>query len=346
MLQISLLLRLILIITLSIVLCPLLQAQDPIFSQFYAAPFQINPAFVGNTFAPKISINYRDQWPGFNRAYQTASLTFEQYIPEANSGIGLNITSDAAGDGIFKTNSISGFYSYRLQVADKFFFKWGMEASVVQARLDWNKLIFTDQIDAFFGPNDNLGNPNPSSETPPDDLSNTYMDISTGLIAYTNRWYAGFSLKHITSPDNRYLTSDASLSEGLPVRSTFHAGSQFELFVGNKKIKSAFISPNVIYTRQGDFSQVNVGAFAKVGRVFAGAWFRHSNTNSDAPIFLIGVEEGILKVGYSYDFTISALGNETGGSHEVSFVINFDNSAANRKRRNRPDYNDCFQLFR
>lgn len=91
---------------------------------------------------------------------------------------------------------------------------------------------------------------------------------------------------------------------------------------------------------------MNVGGFAKVGKVFAGAWFRHSNSNSDAPIFLIGVEEGILKVGYSYDYTISALANETGGSHEVSIVFNFDNSAVNKRRRNRPDYNDCFELFR
>jgi len=339
-------LRLIWLISLSVVFCTIVRAQDPIFSQFYAAPFQINPAFVGNTYAPKISINYRDQWPGFNRAYQTASITVEQYVPAARRGFALNITSDAAGDGIFKTNSLSGFYSYRLKVGDKFFFKWGMEASIVQAKLDWDKLVFTDQIDAFFGSTDNLGNPNMSFETVPENLQNTYFDVSTGLIAYTQRWYAGFSLKHITTPDNRYITSESSLVDGLPVRTTFNVGSQFDLSFGNKKIKKAFISPNVIYTKQGEFSQLNVGAFAKVGRIFAGAWFRHSNTNSDAPIFLVGVEEGILKVGYSYDYTISSLANETGGSHEFSVVFNFDNSASNRKRRNRPDYNDCFQLFR
>jgi len=341
-----LVLRLISVLILSIVFCTTIRAQDPVFSQFYAAAFQINPAFVGNTYAPKISLNYRDQWPGFNKAYQTTSVTFEQYIPAASSGFGLNLTSDAAGDGIFNTNSISGFYSYRLKVGEKFFFKWGMEASIVQSKLDWNRLVFTDQIDAFFGANDNLGNPNPSVETPPDELRKSYVDVSTGLIAYTSKWYAGFSLKHITTPDNRYLTSQTSLVNGLPVRSTFNIGSQFELFVGNKKIKRAFISPNVIYTRQGDFSQFNIGAFAKVGKLFAGAWFRHSNTNSDAPIFLIGVEEGILKVGYSYDYTISALANETGGSHEISVVFNFDNSYANQRRKNKPDYNDCFSLFR
>lgn len=320
--------------------------QDPVFSQFYAAAFQINPAFVGNTYAPKISINYRDQWPQFNNAFRTASVTYEQFLPAANSGLGLNVTSDHAGGGVFQTNSVSGFYSYRLRLGESFFLKWGMEASVVQSKLDWNQLIFTDQIDAFFGATDGNGNPNPSVETPPEDLNNAYLDVSTGLIVYNNRWYAGFSMKHITTPDIRYLTATNGLNDGLPIRTTFNVGSQFTLNFGNKKNRTAFISPSLIYTQQGAFSQVNVGGFAKVGKVFAGAWFRHSNTNSDAPILLIGVEEGILKIGYSYDYTISGLANETGGSHEVSIVFNFDNSPANRSRRNRPNYNDCFELFR
>lgn len=338
--------RFLTILVSSLILVLNINAQDPVFSQFYAAPFQINPAFVGNTYAPKISLNYRDQWRGFSNAFKTASITYEQFMPMVNSGFALNLTSDSAGDGVFKTNSISGFYSYRLKVKDNLFFKWGFEAGIVQSKLDWEKLVFTDQIDSFFGAVDSFGNPNPTLENPPDQSRKTYLDVSTGLIVYSSHWYGGFSLKHITTPDNRYLTSFSNLNDGLPVRTTFHAGSQFQLFVGNKNIRTAFISPNLVYTRQGDFSQVNIGAFAKVGRIFAGAWFRHSNSNSDAPIFLIGVEEGVMKIGYSYDYTISQLSGNTGGSHEMSIVFNFDNSLTNRKRRNRPDYNDCFQLFR
>ena len=46
-------------------------AQDPVFSQFYATPMQLNPAFAGTTYAPRITLNYRNQWPSWPNAYTT-----------------------------------------------------------------------------------------------------------------------------------------------------------------------------------------------------------------------------------------------------------------------------------
>ena len=39
-------------------------AQDVGFSQFYANPLYLNPAFAGSQVAPRISLTYRAQWPG------------------------------------------------------------------------------------------------------------------------------------------------------------------------------------------------------------------------------------------------------------------------------------------
>ena len=38
-------------------------AQDPQFSQFYAAPLYLNPAFAGSSELARVGINYRNQWP-------------------------------------------------------------------------------------------------------------------------------------------------------------------------------------------------------------------------------------------------------------------------------------------
>ena len=48
-------------------------AQDPAFSQFYSNPLYLNPAFAGTNICPRVSLNYRDQWPGIGRTYVTTS---------------------------------------------------------------------------------------------------------------------------------------------------------------------------------------------------------------------------------------------------------------------------------
>ncbi|MEP7168941.1 MAG: type IX secretion system membrane protein PorP/SprF, partial [Bacteroidota bacterium] len=48
-------------------------AQDPAFTQFYASPIYLNPAFAGSSRCPRLSLNYRNQWPGFDKTYITYS---------------------------------------------------------------------------------------------------------------------------------------------------------------------------------------------------------------------------------------------------------------------------------
>ena len=38
-------------------------AQDPEFTQFYANPLYLNPAFAGSSHCPRMNLNYRNQWP-------------------------------------------------------------------------------------------------------------------------------------------------------------------------------------------------------------------------------------------------------------------------------------------
>ena len=314
------------------------KGQDPVFTQFYAAPLQLNPAFAGNTYAPFITVNYRNQWSGFNnfKTYVTYAASFSQFIEGMNSGIGLMIQSDNAGDGIYKNTRVSAIYSYKVQVNRDFAVKFGIEGTAVQNRLDWNKLVFPDQIDP-------TGEVNfPSNEVAPTDLTKSYIDLSTGILAYSKLFYGGITIKHLNTPDESLLDINSNINSGLPVRLSIHAGSQFPLFTDNKGNSKSFISPNIMFVKQGDFGQVNAGAYFGFGAFFAGAWYRHAFSNGDAAIALVGFQKGIMKFGYSYDFTISGLTTAvTGGTHEFSFIINLDH---NKTRR--VDYNDCFEIFR
>jgi len=313
-----------------------LQAQDPVFTQFYAAPLQLNPAFAGNTYAPFVTLNYRNQWSGFVdlNTYLTYAVSYSQYMEGLNSGIGLMVEADDSGNGIYRTTRVGGFYSYKVAINRELNLKFGLEASYVQNRLDWNKLLFGDQID-ITGEIDLV-----SGEVQPDNLSSSYADISTGILAYNSIFYGGLAIKHLNRPDESILGINGNINSGLPVRFSIHSGAQLDIG-GSKRGRAMFLSPNIMYVKQGDFNQINAGAYLSFGSFFAGGWYRHTSSNSDAVIGLFGFQKDVFKIGYSYDFTVSGLAGQTGGTHELSIVFNLD---ANRPRR--VDYNDCFQMFR
>lgn len=323
-----------------------LNAQDEIFSQFFAAPTQLNPALVGTTYTPRVSLNYRNQWPAIPNAYITYAAAYDQYIERVNSGFGVSIISDNAGDGLLKTTKIQLAYAYNLQVSEAFFIRLGLESDLVQKRLDWDRLIFLDQLDPFLGPIGPGGVPFATLEERPANLTNTYLDISTGLMAYAPWFYAGVTVKHINAPDESFI-GDPTGNGSIPILFSFHAGAEINL--GNQNNNSgskAFISPNLIYARQGAFNQVNAGAYIGTGMIFGGAWFRHTFSNADAAIVMAGFKRGIFKMAYSYDITVSGLSSNTGGAHEVSFVLNFDETKASKIRRMSKRYGDCLKIFK
>lgn len=314
-------------------------AQDPIFSQFYAMPLQLNPGFAGSAFAPRIGVAYRNQWSGFSNAYRTYSAFYEQSLDRLNSGIGFNVEGDNAGNGILKTTRLSAVYAYRLQINEELAVRLGAEAGVHQTNLNWDKLIFPDQIDPLGG----IGVEN--GELRPDVTSKTNLDVSAGLLLLSEKFYIGGALKHLTSPSDGILLINDNISSGLPLRYVLHGGTELIVKKGNKLQPPSFISPNFLFVSQGPYKQLNVGAYAGVGSIFFGGWFRHTFRNADAAIVMAGFREGVFKMGLSYDITVSGLANRSGGTFELTLGILFDKSESLRKKKKRADLNDCLRMF-
>ena len=104
-------------------------AQDPAFSQFYANPLYLNPAFAGAApkGAPRTNLNYRDQWPGIGRTFITTSVSYDTHVDKVGGGLGVLVLNDRSGDGNIQLNSASLIYSYNLPVTRTFAIKAGLK---------------------------------------------------------------------------------------------------------------------------------------------------------------------------------------------------------------------------
>lgn len=284
-------------------------AQDPEFTQFYANPLYLNPAFAGTAKCPRVVLNFRDQWPGLSGTFITTSASYDQHIPSLSGGLGLLVTNDRAGLGTLNTTTVSGMYSYQLKVSRTFSIRVGLQATYFQKSLDWNKLTFGDQIDPRRGFVYQTGDT-------PRGGSVSNVDFSGGILGFSEMYFFGVAVNHITEPNESLITEKSPL----PMKITAHAGATIPLTNSRYSSDDATISPNILYQRQEEFQQLNLGIYVTKGPIVGGLWYR----NKDAFIVLIGLQSDRFKLGYSYDVTISKLTNKSAGSHELSFTLNFD----------------------
>jgi len=298
------------------------RAQDPQFTQFYANPLYLNPAFAGTVRCPRVVLNYRNQWPALTGTFVTTSASYDQDVRGLMGGLGLLVTNDQEGKGTLNTTTVSGIYSYTLAINHKLSFKAGFQATYFQKSLDWSKLTFGDMIDPqrgfIYQTNDvprggSVGN----------------ADFSAGIIGYTDIFFVGFAANHLSEPNESLIVGTSKM----PMKLTAHAGAAIPLGMrGKYGTPKTRLSPNVLYQQQAAFRQLNVGIYVEHGPLIAGVWYR----SRDAFIALIGFHGERFKFGYSYDVTTSKLTTATAGSHEISLTMQFNCKKKRRRVRTVP----------
>lgn len=303
--------KLLTLLVTGVLLCPLMsKGQDAHFTQAYANPLYLNPAFAGVSKCPRVNINYRNQYPVLN-VYQTYSASYDQYVSSLNGGIGLLAVRDEAGSGALAATEVSAIYSYHLKASRKFFILSGFQATFRQRSLDWSGLTFPSQIDPFYG------FVKDSQEVPPGQNTNSHFDVSVGFLGYSERFYVGVAINHLTQPDESFFVTSK-----LPMKITAHTGVTIPL--GRKRLSNSvqnFLLPNIVYQMQGEFSQLTTSMAFSRGPISGGlGWRATTGLESDAIVILLGYAptENAWKIGYSYDVTISSFSNDLGGAHEIS----------------------------
>ncbi len=315
-------------------------AQDPQFTQFYAAPLYLNPAFAGSALAPRVTANYRNQWPSVAN-YVTSMVGVDHYIDRFNSGVGLMLISDNQGQGQIRSTEIAGQYAYQVQINEVSAVRLGLQASYVNRNVGYFGLTFGDQFSnrGFIDGSTSADAGLLGSARP-----NKYVDFSTGALYYSDWVWLGVSAHHINRPSQGFFAGDNSR---LPIKGSIHTGLRIPLMgftgLGDEAEREISFSPVVHYKFQGKYDQLDIGAYFTYSPLTVGAYYRglpfkkydQRINNHDAMAFLVGFRQDKFSVGYSYDATISTLGFASGGSHEISISYLFDPIENNRKARNR-----------
>jgi type IX secretion system PorP/SprF family membrane protein len=298
-----------------------LMAQDPEFTQYYAAPLYTNPAMAGNAFcsnaaAGRFSINYRNQWPSLPGTYRTMAASVDQHVDQINGGLGFLALFDRAGAGRLTTTSLSGMYAYVFPVNERrtFFIRAGFEATFIQRSIDFNSLLWSDQIDPIRG---FIFNTNEQFKTERVSSPN----FASGIIGYSQRFYVGFAVHNIIEPKMSFYDSDEANTR-IPRRYTFHSGTVIPL--DKRRVAQSTFSPNILFMNQQNFTQLNLGFYLNRGPLVTGLWFRQTFgefKTADALMVMFGFRKDRLKVAYSYDITVSTARTAAPGSHEISATI-------------------------
>jgi type IX secretion system PorP/SprF family membrane protein len=226
--------------------------------------------------------------------------------------VGLLFTADRTGGGNLNTTSISLIYAYKFNITSHLAASGAMRVGYYQRRLVWENLTFEDMIDP------QQGFVLPTSEKAPDQATVMAPDFSAGVfLGYDDLVYGGVSVDHLSQPKNGFYTDQNSK---LYLKFTIHAGSVINLRKGGSfdEEREFSISPNILYQQQFKFHQLNLGCYLTIDPFVGGLWFRYNFENVDAIIPMVGLHYKNLRVGYSYDFTLSRLKGASGGAHEIS----------------------------
>ena len=293
------------------------------FSQFYSAPTYLNPAFTGAGACSRFSLNYRKQWSGIPGAFTSYQASFDHYFARIKSGFGVQFFSDKAGPSYLSTNAVNVLYAYETKITKKIMGRAGLSAGLVQRKADYNGFTFADQISRGGSVSTVEGLNTEGTK---------YFDAGAGALVYSSAAWVGLSAAHINRPDQSLLFAESTL----PVEWKFHGGYRYvirEKESSNRTIPiSNFVTGAFNYKHQNNFNQLDLGVYYAQNAIVLGIWYRGipvfkpvaGYANNDAVVFLMGLNIERLKIGYSYDLTLSKLTNLTSkGTHEISLSYQF-----------------------
>jgi type IX secretion system PorP/SprF family membrane protein len=272
---------------------------DPMFTHYMFNESFINPAYTGSREQLSLTGVWREQWVGINGAPSTQSFSIHSPMKNSVHGLGLNFLNDKIG--VTRRTMFSPTYAFRIPM------KKGKLALGVSAGMQ----LYQERLSEV--ETNTLNDINFLSNTP-----NLFLpNFGFGTMYYTDKFYIGLSIPRLLKNEIYFDNKRVVNSRLTP--STFH----YYLAAGylQKLNPQLTLKPSVlIKATSGAPVQADI-SLNVMFREFL--WIGATYRTGDAICGLLGIQlSKNLRVGYSYDYTLTDLQQFTSGSHEL--VIGYD----------------------
>jgi type IX secretion system PorP/SprF family membrane protein len=273
--------------------------QLPQQTQFMFNQYAFNPAYAGVTDSWEAVANNRYQWLGVTDAPRTFTMTVQGPFKNEKMGIGGFVYTDIVGP--TRRLGFQASYSYHLQLSETIKLSMAVSFGFNEWLLDADKITTVDANDPFFS------NGLIKSFSP---------DAKFGMYLYHKNWYVGTALpqlihnklkfKSVVVDTRSYLEDHFYLNAGY----IFRLGDDWQI-EPTTLVKIAYPAPTK--------ADIALKVMYK-NTVWLGGGFR----TNDAFYAMIGYNhDQKIKLGYSYDFTTTALKSYSNGSHELFMAVSF-----------------------
>jgi len=289
--------------------------QDPQFTQFMFNKLIYNPGYAGTSGAICGVLQYRKQWANFQGAPVSMAFAGDMRLKALPIGVGLNVITDQIG--AMNTTIIRAAGSYNITKIAGGTLGIGLDVGMLQKSINGNWIVpeplkNDPRIPGSGGYVPSTGG-NAFSNP---DLNKTTFDL--GLGAFYNipgKFYAGISSTHL--PAQKITSGDLGFQ--VSRHYYFMTGYTFQ------PTKWSKIIPNILYKSDLASSSLDLNlTFMWSDMIWVGGTYRLD----DAPALLVGYQQPFglgnaynVKIGYSYDFTTTALKTYAKGSHELILGI-------------------------
>jgi type IX secretion system PorP/SprF family membrane protein len=277
-----------------------LSQQDPLSSQYMFNTLTYNPGVAGTSGMICATALNRQQWVGFKGAPSTTVFNISAPVSpfKIKSGVGLKVESDNVG--FDKDINISGTYAYLMDLGPG---KLGIGLSLGMLN---KTLTPTWEIPSGDSHTPASGDP----LIPENKESAVAFDAGLGLYFKSDKYYGGLSITHLNQPKVKF-------SKGTPyVSRHYYLTAGYIMQLPNPSLE---FLPSVFAFSDGKVAQFTLTSLIRYNKkVWGGVSYRAG----DALIAILGFElYNGLRLGYSYDFTMSDMSTNSNGSHE--FMVNY-----------------------